>query len=303
MSVKSSYVIRELYPHEKPFLFEWADNLSWNPGLLDMDSYYNSDPHGFFLGLVDDRPVAMISGVKHGKDFGYIGFYIVNNPDDRRKGYGLAIFHHALKYLLSDNPDRNIGLSGVPEQQENYKKAGFRLYYSCTRYIAPGAKNDSEAANSKLQLFTPEASILSASQVDFNDLLAYDQIHFGYDRSSFLKEWINMKEMKAFVMNHNDGNGIIGFIGIRPSSKETYHVGPLFADNETIAEDLLCYIRSLVPSTLSILIDVPDINESAISLMNKYGFSVGCSLGKMYTKELPNIPLNHVYSETSAELG
>jgi predicted acetyltransferase len=302
MSVETSYVIRELRPCEKPLLFEWANDLSWSPGLFDKDTYYKCDPHGFFLGLVNDKPVAMISGVKYGNDFGYIGLYIVKNLDDRRKGYGLSIFQHALKYLLSDNPNRNIGLSGVTEQQENYTKSGFRLYYSATRYIARGTMEGGSLVPLST-LLTPASSILTATQVDFDDLLAYDRIHFGYDRSVFLKEWIVMKEMKAFVMKSDDENVIVGFIGARLCANETYHVGPLFADNVGIAEDLLNYVRSLIPVTSSILFDTPDTNEAALSLMNKYGFTTGCSLGRMFTKELPSIPLNHIYSETSLELG
>jgi hypothetical protein len=56
---------------------EWATREGWNPGLHDADAFYATDPNGFFIGRLDSEAISVISGVRYGDDFGFLGFYIV----------------------------------------------------------------------------------------------------------------------------------------------------------------------------------------------------------------------------------
>jgi len=76
----------------------WAAKEGWNPGLYDRDIFYNTDPHGFFMGFLNGKPISCISAVSYGKDFGFIGFYIVHSKH-RNKGYGIKIWNTAINYL------------------------------------------------------------------------------------------------------------------------------------------------------------------------------------------------------------
>jgi len=96
---------------------------------LAAECYFTVDPQGFLIGQLDDDPVATISMVKYGQFFGFLGFYIVK-PECRGKGYGMAIWQAGMHYLKGCN----IGLDGVVDQQENYKKSGFKLAYRNIRY-------------------------------------------------------------------------------------------------------------------------------------------------------------------------
>lgn len=53
---------------------EWAAKEGWNPGLYDADAFYATDPQGFFMGFLGDEPVASLSAVSYGPDFGFLGF-------------------------------------------------------------------------------------------------------------------------------------------------------------------------------------------------------------------------------------
>ncbi|MCT7656347.1 GNAT family N-acetyltransferase [Oceanimonas sp. NS1] len=79
-------------------------------------------PHGFLIGLLDDEPIATLSVIKYDDSFGFLGFYIVK-PEYRGKGHGIEIWKAGINYLQ----DLNIGLDGVVDQQENYRKSGFNL--------------------------------------------------------------------------------------------------------------------------------------------------------------------------------
>ncbi len=131
----NNYIIRTMTRKEVDLAIEWSAQEGWNPGIRDAECFYSADPSGFFIGLLNDEPIAVISVVKYGESFGFLGFYIVK-PEYRGKGYGIQIWNAGLKYLEG----RNVGLDGVVAQQNNYKKSGFKLAYRNIRYEGYGGE-------------------------------------------------------------------------------------------------------------------------------------------------------------------
>ena len=82
----NTYTIRTMARPEVDLAIEWAAQEGWNPGLHDADCFYAADPSGYFVGLMDDEPIACISAVSYGETFGFIGFYIVR-PEFRGRGH------------------------------------------------------------------------------------------------------------------------------------------------------------------------------------------------------------------------
>jgi hypothetical protein len=68
----SDYVVRPMQPHEARIAVDWAAAEGWNPGLHDAESFYTTDPGGFFIGLLDGEPVATLSGVACGGAYGFL---------------------------------------------------------------------------------------------------------------------------------------------------------------------------------------------------------------------------------------
>ncbi len=130
---KQTYLMRKMMEEEVDIAIDWAANEGWNPGLYDSRCFYDTDPDGFFIAFLDNEPVGCISAVSYSNSFGFIGLYIVR-PEFRKKGYGKRLWTVALEYLR----DRNVGLDGVPAQQQNYEKWGFRLAYRNIRYQGLG---------------------------------------------------------------------------------------------------------------------------------------------------------------------
>ena len=108
---------------------QWATDEGWNPGKTDAHAFFATDPGGFLVGRLDGEPVTGISVVKYGPAFGFLGFYIAR-PQVRGNGYGIQIWNTGMKRLAG----RNVGLDGVPAQQANYRKSGFRLAWNNVRY-------------------------------------------------------------------------------------------------------------------------------------------------------------------------
>ena len=101
----SDYTIRPMTRPELDLAVEWAAAEGWNPGLYDADSFYAADPTGFLIGLLNDEPIAVISVVKYGQAFGFLGFYIVR-PEYRGQGYGEQLLRHLAKICVERNYGR-----------------------------------------------------------------------------------------------------------------------------------------------------------------------------------------------------
>ncbi|NHI01925.1 GNAT family N-acetyltransferase [Oceanimonas sp. MB9] len=153
------YRIRVMNREEVNLAIEWAAEEGWNPGLHDAQCYFSADPHGFLIGLLDDEPIATLSVIKYDDSFGFLGFYIVK-PEYRGKGHGIEIWKAGINYLQ----DLNIGLDGVVEQQENYRKSGFKLAYRNIRYQGVGGGDQPR-----------HSGVVELSTLPFDMIEAYDQ--------------------------------------------------------------------------------------------------------------------------------
>ncbi len=166
----SDYVIRTMKRSEIDLAVEWAAGEGWNPGLHDAGCYHAADPNGFLIGTLSGKPIATLSVVKYGETFGFLGFYIVS-PEFRGQGYGLQIWNAGLNYLAG----RNIGLDGVVDQQENYKKSGFKLAYRNVRYEGTGGGE-----------YPEETGIVDLAALPFETVDAYDRPFFPDKRTGFI---------------------------------------------------------------------------------------------------------------------
>ncbi len=281
---KINFIIKTMARKEIDIAVEWAAMEGWNPGLHDADCYHTADPNGFLIGLLGNEPIASISVIKYSASFGFIGFYIVK-PEYRGKGYGIEIWNAGLKYLEGCN----IALDGVLTQQENYKKSGFKLAYRNIRYEGPGG--GSTPLNSK---------IVALSTLPFEAIDLYDRLFFPEARSKFINSWINQSD--CFSMGIIQKGKLSGY-GVIRKCRNGYKIGPLFAENPNLAESLFLALKSKTKPTESVFLDTPEINQSAVALAESHNMKVSFETARMYTGEIPDIPLNSLYGVTSFEIG
>ncbi|MCF8363058.1 MAG: GNAT family N-acetyltransferase [Prolixibacteraceae bacterium] len=285
MAVKDDYIVRNMTAREvEEVAMNWAANEGWNPGLHDASVFYNTDPKGFFIGLLNDEPISCISAVSYNSNFGFIGFYIVK-PGYRKEGYSIKLCRKAMQYL----GERNIGLDGVVEQQDNYRKMGFKTAYKNIRYEGLTFKINNDSKN-----ITP----LLNSQIE--EVVAFDSKLFPVPRPIFIKQWLSMAESYTMVARIN---GKINGYGTIRKCREGYKIGPLFADSYQTALDILQALVNSIPSGALFYLDIPDINISAKSLVDNLRMKKVFETARMYSKYSPNIDLNKVFGITSFELG
>src|SRR3954453_6562873 len=90
----SDWVIRPASRHECDVALEGAAQEGWSPGRSDAQCFHVTDPEGFLLAFRDAEPVASISVVRYGSDFGFLGLYIVR-PGLRGRGYCYRLWQAA----------------------------------------------------------------------------------------------------------------------------------------------------------------------------------------------------------------
>jgi len=279
----SDLFIRPASRRELDLALEWASQEGWNPGLTDAECFYAADPEGFLLAFRDGEPVASISVVRYGSDFGFLGLYIAR-PDLRGQGYAYQLWQAGMAQL----GERTVGLDGVVAQQDNYRRSGFNLAHRnirCGGQPGVGAPQDA-----RIKAVTGE--LLDA-------VLAYDRGFFPAPRESFLRCWLDpvRHQARTFVED-----GAVQGYGVIRRCRTGCKIGPLFAETEEGADGLF---RSLVAEASSepVCLDIPEPNPAAQALAARYGLSPVFETARMYRGPDPRLPLSRIFGITTFELG
>jgi len=280
----TSIAIRPMTRAEIDLGIDWAAAEGWNPGLHDADSFYAADPGGFLVGLLGNEPVGMISAVKYGHTFGFIGFYIVR-PVFRGRRHGLALWQAGMQALSG----RLVGLDGVVAQQDNYRRSGFVLAYNNVRYEGVPCRS------AKL-----DKAIVPLRQVPFGEVLRYDADFFPDERAAFLGSWIAQRSSIALGVVRD--SGLAGYGAIRPC-RAGFKVGPLFADDAELADRLFRALVAQVPSGSPVQLDIPAVNSAALELVTAHGMAPVFETARMYTGTAPALTIDRLYGVTTFELG
>ena len=266
---------------------DWAAAEGWNPGLSDAVAFQAADPTGFLIGRLDGEPVGCISVVRYGQAFGFLGFYIMT-PKARGKGYGIRIWQAGMKHLAG----RMVGLDGVPAQQDNYRKSGFRLAWRNVRYQGVPRGGGTVTSGSGLTL-------VDARSLPFDRLAAYDRRFYREHRDAFLALWISLPGHVSLAALR-DG-ALQGFGVLRPC-RDGFKIGPLYAADPAIATALATALAGQAGEK-PVALDVPEPNGSAVALAQAMGLTPVFETARMYTGPDPEIDRAGLYGITTFELG
>lgn len=127
----------------------------------------------------------------------------------------------------------------------------------------------------------------------------YDTACFGFDRRKFIADWVFQSEAGAF--KYIDNLKLKGYAVIR-KARIGYKIGPLFADNPDIAEELFrCCLK--FTSGQNVFLDITLSNIHAVLLTRKYSGTFMFECGRMYNGKAPILPIHKIFGITSFELG
>ena len=277
----SGVTIRTMTRQDVRIAIDWAAAEGWNPGINDANAFYRADPHGFFLACDGDKPVGCCSAVIYEKRFAFFGLFIVH-PDHRGRGIGLQLTHAAMEYV----GECNCGLDGGVAMQSKYAAFGFRLAYRNIRFEG--------SCETRLQ-----NNVVPIDNRLLESLQDYDTRHFSVRRAAFLRSWVVQPGVLA--LGCIKGGRLAGYGVLRPC-RVGYKIGPLFADDDQIADALF---QSLCARShgASVYLDVPEPNRAALALARRYGMRPCFETARMYTRQVPDFPIDRVFGVTTFELG
>jgi len=134
--------------------------------------------------------------------------------------------------------------------------------------------------------------------IDIEEISNYDSSCFPARREKFLESWLKMVHSNSFVYYDEK---IRGYGVIRPCRKG-YKIGPIFADNPLVADEIY---KALVSKAIDeiVYLDVPEINQAAVDIAMKYDMKKVFETARMYSKYEPLIDINKIFGITSFELG
>lgn len=280
-------VHRHLDRDEFDTAVEWAAAEGWNPGLGDADAFWAADPQGFVGAVRDGEVVATGSIVSYEAQFGFMGFFIVR-PDLRGQGIGRDLWFWRRDTLLARlRPGAAIGMDGVIAMQGFYADGGFELAHRTARMTWIAQEVDRPA------------SVVAVSSLPFEAVARFDRRHFGCPRHAFLRHWLTLPGGLALATTSGDEPTGLGVL--RPC-QEGFKVGPLFADDEAIAETLLSAMEHHAAGQ-RVFIDVPEVNPGGPELAARHGMTEVFGCARMYLGPAPDLPWSNIYGSTTFELG
>ena len=267
---------------------EWAAREGWNPGLADAAAFHAADPGGFLLSEhADGTPVACLAAVRQGDGLGFAGFYIVA-PERRGQGHGIAIWQAGMARLAG----RTIGLDGVVDQQDAYRRSGFALAWRNRRHGAD--------APAPVDVPAGAAGVVDAAALPLD---VVDRLRRPDDRGAApgvparVADAAGARRARRGARRAPGGPGRASARAARgprsgrcspttrpppgrssPRSPRRAGAGPLF-------------------------LDVPGPNADAAAIAAEAGMAPVFETARMYAGPPPAIPLDRVYGVTSFELG
>jgi hypothetical protein len=287
-----SFEIGPARPGEWTQIVRWAAAEGWNPGRYDAEHFLTQDPHGFLLGREDGEVVSAISVVNYSPDYAFLGFYLVR-PDRRGQGFGIATWKAGMAHAAG----RSVGLDGVPDQQDNYRRSGFMPAYTTLRYSGvpdagedTGAGADADAAG---------GGAILADGVDPRLFGRLDAACHPADRVEFATRWAADPRHVTRVTFH-DGQ-LTGYGVLRPA-EDGLRIGPLLATSRRDAEAL--YVALLAEAGREkVSIDVPEPHREAQNVAASFGLTPSSATARMYAGPVRSLQQSLIYGVTSLELG
>jgi len=274
--------IRAMTAAEVDMAVDWAAAEGWNPGLGDAACFRAEDPGGFLMAFLDGAPAASISVVNYGQGFGFLGFYICR-PELRGLGIGFRLWQAGMAH----HGDRVVGLDGVVDQQDNYRKSGFSLAYRNIRYTGmPSVEAPDD----------PRLVPISADMVDA--VIAYDRPFFPAPRETFMRCWLGGDTRRGLALVED---GRIAGYGVVRRCREGAKIGPLFADDAVRADLLFRRLSAAMPGEVSL--DTSELNPESVALAERYGLKPVFETARMYRGPAPELPLARLFGVTTFELG
>ncbi len=189
---------------------------------------------GWGLTTPEGALAASIIVLPYGARFAWMSMVLVS-PDHRRQGYASRMLRRALAELQAEG--RNAVLDATPAGHEVYVQEGLRDTWGFQRYslLKASASGGGDIKG---------VSVRPLQAQDWRRVLEMDLPAFGASREALLRALAARLPEAALVAER--GGAICGYL-LGREGREARQLGPLIAEDETIARALFGHALARVP--------------------------------------------------------
>ena len=281
-------VVRALTRDELDLALDWCGDPGL--GLHDADTLWACDSRGLLGVELDGVLVGAGAAVAHARTLGHIGLLVVR-PELRRRG----LAHQLLPVLVDDVRSRlDDGAPITIDCPESLAGAAAELGFVSTQRLLRAQGTGGELRRG------PHAGELRAlSTLPLDVVVDYDARHVGAAREDLLRAWIAPKN--GLALGVYEARRLQGMGVLRPSASG-FTLGPWYADEPSIAEELLTALLTRAGAA-QVTIDLLDGNSDARTLVDGRNFRVATGRVHMILGDAPDVAAEGIYGVTSYEFG
>lgn len=246
--------IKQMKESDIAYAKSLTDVERWGHLEEDFERFMSLDPAGCYVAWHDGERAGIVTTVSY-CEHAFLGNLIVRK-DKRGMGIGVKLMEEAIGHL-DRRRMKTIELDGVFKAVQVYRLLGFKDKYLSLRF----ARQASEGS------FDKEPGSVECAQ-DVEEILNFDQQKTGIDRKGFLKDLLSGHADTTYTSRQRD---ICGYAVTRERATGVLHIGPMVAEDASIASDLLTAICAK-HGDRDLTIGVPCIHTAAVNVLMKHGF-------------------------------
>jgi len=233
----------------------------------------------------------MCAAIFVSSDVAFVGLYAVL-PEYQGRGLGIALWKHCMDHVAQ----KNAGLYAVPEQLTTYRdKACFSIEDTRRMLVF---ESDAPLDTSDLVQSMGNVIIVPIEKDQLADeVIQYDSTVVRYSRRELLRATFKEPDSVAFAGLDKFDRKVVGYVCLRTNNIGKAMAGPLYADNDAVAELLMCCaIRQFKPAINKGLLFMPlDSCPGGVALATKMKLELHESLPRFFTKAIPDADFAKIY--------
>ncbi|RWS24706.1 GNAT family acetyltransferase-like protein [Leptotrombidium deliense] len=238
------------------------------------------------------KVIGACAGPRSTADIAFIGLYCVHK-DYQGLGLGLKLF----KKVREELGDINIGLGAVPSQISTYRdKAGFTVEDKTRMIVFEGKVTGLENLTNAVD----GVSVVSICDSLMPQVIDYDESITKYRRDAIIQLTCTepLSISMAAVRKENNSDIVLGFGCVKRSNIDEVIMGPLYANNDLIAEVLITSLINSFPPAVQHGLIIFALNGSigALTIPEKLGLERKEEVPRLYTKSVPDADVSRIYS-------
>jgi hypothetical protein len=222
---------------------------------------------------------------------GFLGLYGVEKSYQNR-GIGKKLFNLCLKHI----GNRNCGLNAVPENLSMYQnKAGFAIVEGRAMVVFDGIPKNLDKLNMTLDNNLRVNELKRGNNGLLSKIISYDAKVHNDNRQKLLTLALNKEDIYTIAITNESNNQLLGYGCIKPSFHNLGMLGPVYADNDSVAEVLISYLikSSNIAQTNGLYYFILDSSDFGLKIAQKLELVEHERCPRLFTKFV--IPANHQF--------